>query len=171
MAVTQGEVLELFSSVAAIKDTDQFLIGMANSQTNGVTAAKVTASLLRAYLNAGFAITIDSDGYICIGGVRTNTIAGSQRVIHQTDTQLTIQPNVLNVWGVVSGLAIDFASGAEGRVNEYMLQFTCPSGHGTSLALPPSVKWMNGDELETEAGWTYQVSIVNNLAVYAGWEN
>lgn len=68
--VTQAEVLNLFSQVSAIKDSDQFL--MVKSNANGtVTAAKITAELLRAYLAAGYAVTIDEDGYICIGGVRT----------------------------------------------------------------------------------------------------
>lgn len=68
--VTQAEVLDLFTQVSAIKNSDQFL--MVKSNANGtVTAAKITAELLRAYLAAGYAVTIDQDGYICIGGVRT----------------------------------------------------------------------------------------------------
>lgn len=170
MAVTQAEVLDLFSQVAAIKNSDQILLITAN-QNGTVSATKITAELLRAYLNAGFSITIDSDGYLCIGGVRTETMATSLQMIQQTDTNLSINPNVLNVWGVVSSLAIDFNVGATGQVNEYMIQFTCPSGQGTTLVLPPSVKWNDGDVLEPEAGMTYQVSVVNNLAVYCGWEN
>lgn len=169
MALTQADVLGLFDQVGSIKNSDQILLITAN-QNGTVSATKITAELLRAYLNAGFALTIDSDGYLCIGGVRTETMAGSMQMIQQTDTTLAINPNVLNVWGTVSSLAISFNAGASGAVNEYMIQFTCPSNAGTTLVLPSSVKWMNGDELEPEAGWTYQVSIVNNLAVYAGWE-
>lgn len=170
MALTQADVLELFDQVGSIKNSDQILLITAN-QNGTVSATKITAELLRAYLNAGFSLTIDSDGYLCIGGVRTETIAGSIPMVSQSDTTLTIQPNVLNVWGVVSSLAIDFVTGSAGSVNEYMIQFTCPAGSGTTLALPNSVKWMNGDVLEPEPGWTYQISIVNNLAVYSGWEN
>ena len=170
MALTQADVLGLFDQVGSIKNSDQILLITAN-QNGTVSATKITAELLRAYLNAGFSITIDSDGYLCIGGVRTETMAGSIQMIAQTDTTLTIQPNVLNVWGVVSSLAIDFVTGAAGAVNEYMIQFTCPADSGTTLALPNGVKWMNGDALDPEPGWTYQVSIVNNLAVYSGWEN
>lgn len=170
MALTQAEVLDLFNQVAAIKNSDQILMITAN-QNGTVSATKITAELLRAYLNAGYALTVDSEGYLCIGGVRTETMATSMQMIQQTDTTLSINPNVLNVWGTVSSLAISFNAGASGAVNEYMIQFTCPSNAGTTLVLPSSVKWMNGDELEPEAGWTYQVSIVNNLAVYSGWEN
>ena len=170
MALTQADVLELFSQVGSIKNSDQILLITAN-QNGTVSATKITAELLRAYLNAGYALTVDSEGYLCIGGVRTETMATSMQMIQQTDTTLSINPNVLNVWGTVSSLAISFNAGASGAVNEYMIQFTCPSNAGTTLVLPSSVKWMNGDTLEPEPNWTYQVSIVNNLAVYSGWEN
>ena len=170
MALTQADVLGLFDQVGSIKNSDQILLITAN-QNGTVSATKITAELLRAYLNAGYALTVDSEGYLCIGGVRTETMATSMQMIQQTDTTLAISPNVLNVWGTVSSLAISFSAGASGAVNEYMIQFTCPSNAGTTLVLPSNVKWMNGDELEPEAGWTYQVSIVNNLAVYSGWEN
>lgn len=169
MALTQADVLGLFDQVGSIKNSDQILLITAN-QNGTVSATKITAELLRAYLNAGYALTVDSEGYLCIGGVRTEMMATSMQMIQQTDTTLSINPNVLNVWGVVSSLAISFNAGASGAVNEYMIQFTCPSNSGTTLVLPSSVKWMNGDELEPEAGWTYQVSIVNDLAVYSGWE-
>lgn len=166
MAVTQAEVLELFQQVAAINNSDQLLMIKAN-QNGSVSAAKITAELLRAYLNAGFAITIDSEGYLCIGGVRTETMAGSSQMVAQTDTTVSIQPNVLNVWGNVSSLAISLVSGAQGSVNEYMLEFTVASDNFT-LSLPSSVRW--SEEPEWVNGNTYQVSIENNLALYAGWE-
>lgn len=166
MALTQAEVLELFQQVAAINNSDQLLMIKAN-QNGSVSAAKITAELLRAYLNAGFAITIDSEGYLCIGGVRTETMAGSSQMVAQTDTTVSIQPNVLNVWGNVSSLAISLVAGAQGSVNEYMLEFTVASDNFT-LSLPSSVRW--SEEPEWVNGNTYQVSIENNLALYAGWE-
>jgi hypothetical protein len=51
-----------------------------------------------------------------------------------------------------------------------MFQFTSPSDADTVLTLPGTVRWANDDPLEPEAGHTYQVSVVDNLAVYAGWE-
>ena len=164
--MTQAEVLELFQQVAAISNSDQLLM-IKDNQNGTVTAAKITAELLRAYLNAGFAITIDSEGYLCIGGVRTETMAGSSQMVAQTDTTVSIQPNVLNVWGNVSSLAISLVAGAQGSVNEYMLEFTVASDNFT-LSLPASVRW--SEEPEWVNGNTYQVSIENNLALYAGWE-
>ena len=168
MAVTQAEVLDLFSQVGAIKNSDQFLIAKAN--TNGtVTAAKVTAEVLKAYLTAGFEITIGDDGLIYVGGNATTFEAYSTVVVNQTDTTVSIEPNKLNKWGAVSSLTIGFTSGASGRTNEYMLEFVA-SGDNFSLSLPAGVRWVDGEEPLWEDGWTYQVSVLNNLAIAAGWE-
>lgn len=166
MALTQAEVLELFQQVAAINNSDQLLMIKAN-QNGSVSAAKITAELLRAYLNRGFEVTIGADGYLYIGGVKTETEAASGIMTVQTDTTKAIDPNVLNVWGAVSSLAISFNAGGDGRVNEYMLEFTVASDNFT-LSLPASVRW--SEEPEWVNGNTYQVSIENNLALYAGWE-
>ena len=48
-------------------------------------------------------------------------------------------------------------------MNEYMFQFTSGSTP-TTLSLPNSVIWVQ--PLTVQAGKTYQVSIVNNLAAY-----
>ena len=166
MAVTQAEVLELFQQVTAINNSDQLLMIKAN-QNGSVSAAKITAELLRAYLNRGFEVTIGADGYFYIGGVKTETEAATMVMVSQTDTTKAIDPNVLNVWGAVSSLAISFNAGGDGRVNEYMLEFTVSSDNFT-LGLPSSVRWSEGPEWVK--GNTYQVSIENNLALYAGWE-
>ena len=79
-----------------------------------------------------------------------------------------ILPNELNKWGKIKSLTINSFQGAqEGHVNEYMLEFTV-SGDDFTLTLPEGVRWV--EEPTWENGYTYQVSIVNNLAVFAGWE-
>lgn len=166
MALTQSEILEVFQQVASINNSDQLLMMKANSN-GSVSAAKITAELLRAYLNRGFEITIGDDGYLYIGGVKTATEAASHIRVSHTDTTTSISPNVLNVWGSVSSLAINFDTGSIGRVNEYMLEFTVASDNFT-LSLPSSVRW--SEEPEWVNGNTYQVSIENNLALYAEWE-
>lgn len=199
MAVTQSEVLNLFSQIAAISNSDQFLVIKAN-QNGTVQAAKITAELVRAYLNKGFEITIGTDGYLYIGGEKTEfQVAGltpqmkrgadgiyvsidngttwepvayfsdfsQQSVVIQTQETANIRPNVLNEWGTVSALNITFTGGSEDMVNEYMLEFTV-SGESFKLSLPSDVRW--AQDPEWEDGSTYQVSIVNNLALYASWE-
>lgn len=82
-----------------------------------------------------------------------------------TDEYLT--PNTLFRWGVMSEITILGLSNAiEGYVNEYMMEFTV-DGDNFNLTLPEGVRWV--DEPTWENGYTYQVSIVDNLAVCAGW--
>ena len=73
MAVTEADVLGVFTQVAAIKNADQFLIITAN-QDSTVSATKITAELVRAYLNEGFTLTVGDDGYLYIGGVKTQAV-------------------------------------------------------------------------------------------------
>ena len=90
------------------------------------------------------------------------------RIIEHTEAEVSISSNVLNRWGKLRALTInDFHAVQEGCVNEYMLEFTVDSDDFT-LTLPEGVRWM--DEPTWENGYTYQVSIVDNLAVCAGWE-
>lgn len=165
------DILDLFSQVTAIKNSDQILMLMANQ--NGTTSAtKITAELLRAYLNRGFDITIGADGYFYIGGKKTNVIANSQEQIFQTDTTITIEPNVLNRWGDVTYLNVAFSNKiAVSRENEFKIQFSTPSDSPAVLILPDTVRWVDDEPLEPEPNMTYQISILNNLAVYAAWEN
>ena len=89
-------------------------------------------------------------------------------IVENTEEKEFILPDVLNKWGTVESLTINSFQGAqEGCVNEYMLEFTV-SGDNFTLTLPEGVRWV--EEPTWENGYTYQVSIVNNLAVFAGWE-
>lgn len=87
--------------------------------------------------------------------------------VSQEQTEVTILPNKLNVWGSVSSLVITFGSATANVCNEYMLRFTVGAANFT-LQLPSGVRWVN--EPDWEQGNTYEVSIEDNLAIYAGWE-
>ena len=199
--ITQQEVLELFTQVAAIKNSDHFLLIKAN-QNGTVSATKATAEVVRAYFNAGFEISVSNDGYLVIGGTKSeHRIAGitpvlrrgpngiqsstdggetweyiayfsdliNENIVEQTADTVSIRPNVLNVWSQdKSLLTISFTTGAPNVVNEYMMQFQCGSTP-TTLILPEQVRWIDDEPLECEADHIYQVSIVNNMAVGAGW--
>lgn len=90
------------------------------------------------------------------------------RIFEHTEVKGSILPNVLNRWGNIAALTIYSFQGSQGEyVNEYMLEFTV-SGDDFTLTLPDGVRWV--EEPTWEDGYTYQVSIINNLAVYAGWE-
>ena len=89
-------------------------------------------------------------------------------ISESTEVKDSILPNELNKWGKIKSLTINSFQGAqEGYVNEYMLEFTV-SGDNFTLTLPEGVRWVEEPTWEDE--YTYQVSIVDNLAVFAGWE-
>ena len=89
-------------------------------------------------------------------------------IFEHTEAEVSILPNILNRWEGIDALIINSFQGAQdGCVNEYMLEFTV-SGDNFTLTLPDGVRWV--EEPTWEDGYTYQVSIINNLAVFAGWE-
>lgn len=79
-----------------------------------------------------------------------------------------IEPNIFYIFGSVPTLTITLAAEEMGILNEYMFQFVSGSTPAT-LLLPDSVKWAGGSAPTIEANKTYQVSIVDNLAVYAAF--
>ena len=81
------------------------------------------------------------------------------------DTTFALTPNVLHVWGEVAALNLTLAAETSGVVNEYMAQFTSGTT-ATVLTLPETVKYIGDDTIEADK--TYQVSIINNLAVLGG---
>lgn len=52
-------------------------------------------------------------------------------------------------------------------LNEYFIEFTCNTS--MTLTISPTVKWANATIPTFESGKTYQISIVNNLAVCASF--
>lgn len=84
-------------------------------------------------------------------------------------TQVVINPNKFYLFGEVASLSITLGEAIDGRYNEYMFQFTSGST-ATVLSMPSELKWQDDNELIPSENTVYQVSIVNNLAVYAEWE-
>lgn len=87
-------------------------------------------------------------------------------IVEQTETELAINPNVMNVWPTaVESLEITFVTGTTGRIAHYMMQFI--AGEDFTMTLPSGIRWMNDEEPEWTNGSTYQVSIESNLAIFA----
>ena len=63
--------VNFFGQVSAIKNSDQFLLISATSG-GSYRATKITAELVRTYLIDKFGISIGDDGYIYIGGEKTD---------------------------------------------------------------------------------------------------
>ena len=81
------------------------------------------------------------------------------------ESHLSLIPNVLHQWtDAVSQLYLSLATPSNVTVDEFMIQFTA-SGSGCTLSLPDTVSWLGGAVPTITAGKTYQLSIINNLAV------
>lgn len=84
-----------------------------------------------------------------------------------TSSSMTLSPNIYyrNINTALSTLTITLGSVPNsGILNEYFVEFTTRSS-GTTVSLPSTIKWANGETPTFEASTTYQISIVNNLGV------
>jgi hypothetical protein len=115
-----------------------------------------------------------SDGSGTPKYIETSQLATSEQLQEKGDKVTTesatedakeIQPNRYYIFGEKQNLTITLAEGEEGKLNEYMFEFTSGTTP-TTLTLPESVKWIGSNTIE--ASKTYQVSIVNNIAVLGG---
>ena len=80
----------------------------------------------------------------------------------------TIQPNTFYTFPTANVIEVGLEPITDtSRYNEYMFQFT--SNDSTKLSLPTNIKWIGDNEVEPNK--TYQVSIVNNIAVMGGTSN
>lgn len=84
-----------------------------------------------------------------------------------TSSSMTLSPNIYyrNTSTSLSSLTITLGSVSNSNIiNEYFVEFTTRSA-GTTVSLPSTIKWANGEAPTFEASTTYQISIVNNLGV------
>ena len=84
-----------------------------------------------------------------------------------TSSSMTLSPNIYyrNTSTSLSTLTITLGSVSNSNIiNEYFVEFTTSSS-GTTVSLPSTIKWANGEAPTFEASTTYQISIVNNLGV------
>lgn len=124
----------------------------------------------------GASITIDSVlSSTSTNPVQNKVVTGAieqlkTKIVNQTASEVTIQPNVMNVWTVpVSNLKVIKGDNIEGIVNNYMIRFT--AGEGTVLIFSgEEVKWYGGEAPTWTAGNTYEISIVDNIALWAEFE-
>lgn len=80
----------------------------------------------------------------------------------------TIQPNTFYTFPTANVIEVGLEPITDtSRYNEYMFEFT--SNDSTKLSLPTNIKWIGDSEVEPNK--TYQVSIVNNIAVMGGTSN
>lgn len=91
------------------------------------------------------------------------------KIINESSTSKAIQPDTYYNFGEVSSLNITLAAPADAScLSEYMFQFSC-GGNAATLSLPSSVKWSGTNPIVLLPNKVYQVTIVNNLAVWAAY--
>lgn len=104
-----------------------------------------------------------------VGQLATKTELSSKAnkvsVENVSENTKELQPNKYYIFGEMETLTLTLATGEENKLSEYMFEFTSGTTP-TTLTLPESVKWMGNNTIE--ASKTYQVSIVNNIAVLGG---
>ena len=83
-----------------------------------------------------------------------------------------LQPDKLYDFGEVATLAVGFEPPLEGKAANYAFQFRSPAGTPTTITMPDSVVFpVESDSMFViKAGRTYQVTILNGLAVATSWE-
>lgn len=77
-----------------------------------------------------------------------------------------LDPNKLYMFGEKTDITIALNTGSSSVVNEYMFQFDSGST-ATTLNVPNTITWMKDPDIQ--ANKTYQVSIVNDLAIIGEW--
>ena len=108
----------------------------------------------------GVTQTPTTDGSIDLGYVH-------KQLSTTTSSSMVIRPNMYyrNTSTSLTSLTITlYKEDVNGILNEYFVEFTTRSS-GTSVSLPSTIKWANGETPTFEASTTYQISIVNNLGV------
>ena len=101
-----------------------------------------------------------SNGVVDLGYV-------NKKLTTSTSSSMSLSPNVYyrNTSTSLSTLTITLGSVSNSNIiNEYLVEFTTRST-GTTVSLPSTVKWANGEAPTFENGCTYQISIVNNLGI------
>lgn len=89
-----------------------------------------------------------------------------------TATAATIEPDKYYIFGEVATLAVGLNAAVAGSIGNYAFQFTSPADVPTTLSLPIDVKFPveSGSVLQINGGRTYQISILNGLAIATSWE-
>lgn len=194
-----AEILSLFTQGAAVTNSDQFLLyaadGVNGNHAVKITAEVVKAYLLSGFsvtigddgywYIGGEKTNVKSEGttprftrgtdgvyYSLDKGTTWSLLFNysdttGQIILYHTESVVAIRPNVFNKWGEMPALNITLGPEVSNALNEYMIEFV--SGEtATELTFPDNIKWID-DVLVPEPNTTYQISIVNGLAVYAGW--
>lgn len=126
-------------------------------------------------VNAGSGGSVDTSNFVTsvkVDNVSKTPSSGvvdlgyiNKKLTTSTSSSMTLSPNIYyrNTSTSLSTLTITLGSASNSNIiNEYFVEFTTRSS-GTTVSLPSTIKWANGETPTFEASTTYQISIVNNL--------
>lgn len=99
-----------------------------------------------------------------LNGVAASMYKGVPIVSQTGDA--TIAPNVLNVWGEVTSLNITKGNDIDGITNLYIIRFV--AGENLQVSFTGfDLLWYGGSVPTWRASSTYEINIVDNLALWA----
>lgn len=90
-----------------------------------------------------------------------------------TDGAAILEPDKFYDFGEAAQIAVAFAPASEPQyAAQYAFQFKSPSDTPTALTMPEGVIFPveSESQLQIKKGLTYQITIVDNLAVATSWE-
>ena len=96
-----------------------------------------------------------------------NINVGNKPVEVVTGIYMSVKPNIYcrNLSTYLTELSISLQEAVDDTIlNEYLFEFTT-STSGTTISLPNTIKWANGQMPTFEANTTYQISVINNLGI------
>ena len=153
------------ASIEGIKIKDG---SISSSKIDETVASKsyVDTAIEDNYKGAVTSVNVDnvsktpSNGVVNLGYI-------NKRLITSTSSSMTLSPNIYyrNTSTSLSTLTITLGSISNSNIiNEYFVEFTTSSS-GTTVSLPSTIKWVNGEPPTFEASTTYQISIVNDFGI------
>ena len=137
------------TTLAATASAVKAAYDLANNYKGTVTSVKINGTTKS-----------PSSGVVDLGYI-------NKQLSTSTSSSMTLSPNIYyrNISTSLSTLTITLGGVSNSNIiNEYFVEFTTRSS-GTTVSLPSTVKWSDGETPTFENGKTYQISIVNNLGV------
>jgi hypothetical protein len=156
-----AEVVYQFNAEGRIRDNGRNIKKIEENIKNiNNNINTVTTSLSNYYTKN----EIDGKNYVTTSDL---TNVGYKPYVPFGETTKSILPNeYYRLTGETSSIEIYFEEPTNnGIMNEYFVEFTTTNGITPTISFPLDVKWVDGIQPEWLDGYTYQVSIVNNLGV------
>ena len=167
-------IKKLEDNIKNINNNIDLVNAKVDNTVTGVTINNNTISGTNGNVNLGTVITdlssyytkneIDSKNYVTTSEL---TNVGYKPYFSFVETTQTISPNIYyRLSGETSNIEIVFEEPTNNNImNEYFVEFTTTNGIAPTVSFPLEVKWVDGVQPEWLGGYTYQVSVVNNLGV------